>query len=126
MDKSTKLSAWLMSNMKINNLGTRETARRAGISHPLISDILSGGRPSLETCNVLASLFKTPIEEVLRLAGLLPPKAEQDVIKERADYLMERLSPDKQQQAVNYLEFLVTQEEKEEERGRSNRQPAET
>lgn len=126
MDKNTKLSDWLTTHMKNNNLGTRETARRAGISHPLISDILNGGRPSLETCTVLAELFKTPPEQVLRMAGLLPPKAHKDVIKERADYLLARLSPEKQLQAVEYLEFLVTREEMGEEHGRPNRRPAET
>lgn len=120
------MSTWLITNMQTNNLGIRETARRAGISHPLISDILNGGKPSLETCSVLAELFKTPPEEILRLAGLLPPKAEKDVIMERADYLMERLSPAKQQQAIEYLEFLLTREEKGEPHGRANRQPAET
>lgn len=126
MEKNTQLSEWLTTNMQINNLGIRETARRAGISHPLISDILNGGKPSLETCSVLAGLFKTPPEQVLRLAGLLPPKAHKDIIQERADFLMERLSPAKQQQAVEYLEFLVSREEKGEEHDRSHRQPAET
>lgn len=113
-----------MAQIQINNLSSRETARRAGISHPLISDILNGGKPSLETCSVLAELFKTPPEEVLRMAGLLPHKAEKDVIIEHAEYLMEHLSPEKQQQAVEFLQFLVTQEEKGEERGRPNRRPA--
>ena len=124
MEKNTQLSDWLNTHMQLDNLGTRETARRAGISHPLISDILNGGKPSLETCSVLAELFKTPPEEVLRMAGLLPPKAQKDVIKERADYLMQRLSPEKQQQAVEFLEFLVKQEEKGEQHGRPNRRPA--
>jgi transcriptional regulator with XRE-family HTH domain len=126
MEKKRKLSDWLMTHMQINNLGTRETARRAGISHPLISDIINGGKASLETCTVLAELFNTPPEEVLRMAGLLPPKAEKDIIKERADYLMQRLSPAKQQQAIEFLEFLLTQEEKGEKRERPNRRNAES
>ena len=126
MEEKPKLSDWLMANMQNHNLGTRETARRAGISHPLVSDILNGGKASLETCTVLAELFNTPPEEVLRLAGLLPSRAQKDVILERADYLMERLSPEKQQQAIEYLEFLVTREGKGEKRGRPNRQPAES
>ncbi|MFH2040134.1 MAG: helix-turn-helix transcriptional regulator [Chloroflexota bacterium] len=126
MEKKHTLSDWLTTHMQINNLGTRETARRAGISHPLISDILNGGKPSLETCSVLAELFNTPPEEVLRMAGLLPPKAENDVIQERADYLMQRLSLAKQQQAVEFLEFLLTKEEKGEQRDRPPRRHAES
>lgn len=126
MNEKFQLSEWLTTNMQIHNLSTRETARRAGISHPLISDILNGGKPSLETCTVLAVLFNSPPEQVLRLAGLLPPKPVKDVIQERADYLMERLSQERQQQAIEFLEFLVSQEQKGEARGRPNRRPAES
>ena len=106
MHNPNKLIEWLNKNMEAKNFGVRETARMAGISHPLISDVLKGGKPSYETCLALANLFKTPPEEVLRMASMLPPKPAQDVVKERADYLMEQLSPANQKRAIDYLEYF--------------------
>ena len=76
MHNTNKLIEWLKKNMEAKNFGVRETARMAGISHPLISDVLKGGKPSYETCLALANLFKTPPEEVLRMASMLPPKPD--------------------------------------------------
>jgi len=126
MDNTNELMDWLKLNMETKNFGVRETARMAGISHPLISDIINGGKPSYETCLALGNLFKTPPEEVFRLAGLLPSKPKQDILMERADYLIEQLSPANQKKAIEYLEFLIFQEEKGEQREKQNRQNAKT
>jgi transcriptional regulator with XRE-family HTH domain len=124
MNNTDVLIDWLKTRMELSNYGVRETARMAGLSHPLISDIVNGRKPSYETCIALAQLFNTPPEEVLRLAGLLPSKLEKDVIKERADYLMDHLSPENQQKAIEFLEFLISKEEKGEHRARPTRRPA--
>ncbi|MBE0684826.1 MAG: helix-turn-helix transcriptional regulator [Anaerolineaceae bacterium] len=126
MNNTDKFIDWLKINMEAKNFGVRETARAAGISHPLILDAMKGKKPSYETCIALANLFKTPPEEVLRMASLLPTKPAQDVIKERAEYLMEHLSPANQKKAIDYLEFLIFQEEKGEKRGKPNRRHAKT
>ena len=81
LDITKELTAWLRMNMERRNFGVSETASAAGISHPLISDSFKGKKPSMETCTVLAKLFKTTPEQVLRMAGLLPPIAQKEVIR---------------------------------------------
>lgn len=66
---------WLRENLEENNLSQSEASRRAGLNQNAISEIINGKvmEVSLNVCKELASLFGTPVEEVLRLAGHLPP-----------------------------------------------------
>jgi transcriptional regulator with XRE-family HTH domain len=102
--------------MKEKGWGVRELARRAGVSHPIISDALNGKGASFDTCKALAFLFRVPAEQVLRMAGLLPNKTAKVEIVERAEHLYGLLTLDNQRKALEYLEFLKQQEEKGEYR----------
>lgn len=62
---------WLLGQMKQKGWGVRETAKRAGISHPLISDALKGIQPSEKTCILLAVTFGESVEQVLIFGGHL-------------------------------------------------------
>lgn len=64
---------WLQGEMDQRNLGIRETARLAGVSHPTISDILNGSRPSIKTCKALAKVFGREERWVAILAGYFKP-----------------------------------------------------
>jgi transcriptional regulator with XRE-family HTH domain len=76
------LPVWLKLKMESHNWGVREVARRAGVSHPRISDVLNGKEPSLDTAIVLARLFKETPELILRTAGVLAPIPEIDEFRE--------------------------------------------
>jgi transcriptional regulator with XRE-family HTH domain len=76
------LPVWLKLKMESQNWGVRELARRAGVSHPRISDVLNGKEPSLDTAIVLGKLFKESPESILRTAGVLAPIPEIDEFRE--------------------------------------------
>lgn len=65
---------WLQKEMDQRNLGIRETARLAGVSHPTVSDILNGKRPSIKTCKALAKVFGREERWVAILAGYFKPE----------------------------------------------------
>ncbi len=76
---------WLRDELNESNLSQSEASRRAGLNPNAISDIVNGKvkEVSLKTCKALARQFKTPIEEVMRLAGHLdPPPKEGMALKE--------------------------------------------
>ena len=65
--------SWLKQEFEKRNWAIRAAARRIGVSHPTISDIVTlQKQPSYETCLAIANAFNKPPEWVLRMAGLLP------------------------------------------------------
>ncbi len=93
--------SWLQAEMNSHNWSSRETARRAGISHPLILDILNFNKqPSFKTCVVLARIFNLAPEDVVRRAGLLPPVQETDAKKETLLHLYEQMSPEDRNELI--------------------------
>jgi len=85
----TTFTDWLNEQMTECGWSVRETARRAGVSHPLIYKIRGGKPPSFESCLKLADVFMSEPTALLRLAGLLPQKPEVDMLS--SDFL--RLLP---------------------------------
>jgi transcriptional regulator with XRE-family HTH domain len=70
----TNLGEWLQAQMRRHELTLNATAVYAGVGMATISGILNKGHvPKAETLCRLADYFDTPREEVLRLAGHLPP-----------------------------------------------------
>lgn len=63
----------LSEEMKRRNLGVRQTASVIGTSHPTVSRALAGDKISYEFAVQLSSFLYLPAEQVMRLAGLLPP-----------------------------------------------------
>jgi len=74
----SKLAEWLRRELKRRGLAQNVAAVHAGVGQATISDILNKGHiPKVETLFRLADYFGTSREEVLRLAGHLPPAAHQ-------------------------------------------------
>jgi transcriptional regulator with XRE-family HTH domain len=70
----TDLGKWLQAQMQHHKLTLTATAVYAGVGMATISDILNKGHvPKVETLFRLADYFHTSREQVLRLAGHLPP-----------------------------------------------------
>lgn len=93
------------SEMKRRGLSIREFAKLVGVSHPLISDILSGGKPSYRTCEKLAPVLNMPVETVLRLAGYLPAPPSNTEYQEELLHLFSQLSPEDQKEILELLRF---------------------
>lgn len=104
---------WLLTEMESRGWNQNELAKRAGVSHGTISNILNDnkgvGRRSL---SAIARALKIPPEVVFRAAGLLPPDREADPAEQELIHLYRLLPPDKQQQMLEYARFLDSQVEK--------------
>jgi transcriptional regulator with XRE-family HTH domain len=73
----TNLSKWLRGELQRRGLTQAAAAIYAGVAQATISGILIKGHvPKVETLFRLADFFGTPREEVLRIAGHLPPPSE--------------------------------------------------
>ena len=102
----------IKARMKEENLGIRELARRIGVSHPTITDIVTyGNMPSFETCNKLSKWLNISEEAGLRKSGLLPLKPESDEwVEEMNNKIAQIKDPTRREMAKKVLDTLVEDE----------------
>jgi transcriptional regulator with XRE-family HTH domain len=85
---------WLKTEMHRKDWGITVTAKKAGLSHPVISDIMNFQlQPSFETCVGLAKAFDLPLEAVLIKAGYLL-STEDNPIREEIVLTVKRVNDD--------------------------------
>jgi len=103
---------WINQQRAIRGWSIRETARRAELSHTPVASILTGkGQPGLAVYRGIARAFDVTLEEVLRIAGELPPTLEDqraaDPVLEEGCRLLSRLSPVDRRSALRVLRGLT-------------------
>lgn len=77
------LVRWLAGELESRGWSIRELARRAGLSHTTVAQVLSEQRkPTWEFCRSIAEALSVPDETVLRLAGLLPTRPTKEQMAE--------------------------------------------
>jgi transcriptional regulator with XRE-family HTH domain len=82
----------IKSKMEEQNLGVSQLARKIGVSHPTIIELVTHGKkPSFDTCLALAKWLNEPDVLVLREAGLLPPGPSDKVRFEDLKEILEQL-----------------------------------
>jgi transcriptional regulator with XRE-family HTH domain len=103
----------IKARMKEENLGIRELARRIGVSHPTITDIVTyGNMPSFDTCNKLSKWLNISEEAGLRKSGLLPLKPETDEwVEEMNNKITQIKDPTRREMAKKVLDTLVEDEQ---------------
>jgi len=103
----------IKARMKEENLGIRELARRIGVSHPTITDIVTyGNMPSFDTCNKLSKWLNISEEAGLRKSGLLPLKPDTDEwVEEMSDKISQIKDPTRREMAKKVLDTLVEDEQ---------------
>jgi transcriptional regulator with XRE-family HTH domain len=90
--------------MEKRGWGMAVTARRASLSHPVISDIVNlQAQPTFETCVGLAKAFEMPPEEVLRRANML--SSHSDARLQTLIDLYNNLSPQDRIDLIAYAEM---------------------
>lgn len=112
----TKFGKWLKAILRQKKLTQADLANRIGVQPPHISRLISGERgTTLELLEKIARALSIPPEEVFRLAVDLPSKNELDKTTKRAENLLQNFKNEEtRKKALEYLEFLSLQEEKEE------------
>lgn len=93
---------WLQRELDNRGWDQAELSRRSGISSAQVSRIVTGGRrPGRDSIDGIARALRLPPEDVLRQAGILPPKnvnlspGDRRALVETMDKLA-ALSPDSQ------------------------------
>lgn len=104
-------SEWLLQEAEKADLSFAEIARRGGISHARISQVISGESPGWEFCLGIARGLKLPPETILRRAGILPSKPNSNERGERLLHHFNRLSEADQELAIALLEAMVSRYE---------------
>lgn len=106
---SRELRAWVSHQLKERRWSQQELAKQSGISQPLISQNLAGDvSPSADFCIKIALAFKEPPEKILRLAGILPSAAEDDILQELIE-VARGLSPEDRVEVLKYAKFRSQQ-----------------
>lgn len=109
-----RLSSWLANELKNRGWSHRELARRSGLSQTAISTVLSGQRqPGWEFCAAVAGALGEAPEQLMRMAGLLPPlpAPEGDVtLRDLIEYA-KLLSPEERQFVLDYTLWRYQQEQ---------------
>lgn len=107
MSQSNQFVEWLLDEVRTRGMNYSEVARKGGISHARISQVLSGEKPGRRFCQAIARAFNLRAEEVYRRAGLLPPVPHEIARLEDALWLFGRLPPDDQERIVWMMRGLA-------------------
>jgi transcriptional regulator with XRE-family HTH domain len=105
----------IKARMGDENLGVTELARKIGVSHPTIVELITyGKKPSFDTTVALAQWLQQSPVSVLREAGLLPAEGpENDVKFEDWKYLLDQLSPEDQEELRQIAEMKINKRQKD-------------
>jgi len=116
------LSEWLSNKLATRGWSIRAFGRKLDISHTHAADIVNGKvRPSADLCVKIASVLNTSPEEVLRLAGYLPPEPEETAAVKELIHLFGQLPEDDQDRVLLFMRALL----EEAERGAEHKRTAE-
>ena len=103
----SKLSTWLNEEIRTRGWSERELARRAELSHTAVNNALTGQfRTRLDTYKGIARAFGMPLDEVLRCAGELPPRARPVEEEEEMIDLFRSLPRVKREAALHMIRGL--------------------
>ena len=94
-----------------------DLVRLTGLDKSAISRILSGDRsPDPQTIKLLGQALRIPPETIFRISVGLPPQGQDtNADDEQANHLISTLKkPSSKQRAIDYLQLLIEQEEREE------------
>jgi hypothetical protein len=99
---------WIITEKDKRGWDDSMLAARANLSPAIMSLVLSEQRkPGLSFCKGIAKAFNEPPENILRMAGLLPPlpAGENSPWLDRLMTVVKRLSPQDQVEVLRYAEF---------------------
>jgi transcriptional regulator with XRE-family HTH domain len=114
-EMNESFSVWIENELQSRGWSQSEAARRGGISSQMINAVVNRqANPGLEFCRGIARAFRVPLEDVFRLAGILPEKRVRvryqvggHTLDERVVDLFERLSAEQQELVIRLLETMA-------------------
>lgn len=107
-----EFSEWLRAEIEKRGMTQADLARAAGVSKPHVSLVLNGGRnPGMDFLEGVAKALRLPIDEVYRVAGILPPETKADALTELGTHLLKQLPVEDRERMVEQLQALVAWQE---------------
>jgi transcriptional regulator with XRE-family HTH domain len=105
---TNNLVDWLAEELQVRGWSYRELARRAGVSHTTVSNVLAGRQaPTWDFCAAVAEAVGMAPPAAFVMAGLLPPPLPAVEEEEEALALLRELSPDGRAAALAMLRGLA-------------------
>ena len=98
---------WLTGEIRQSGLSYSEIARRGGITHGRISQVMSGELPGANFCLGIARGLNLPPEEVMRRAGILPSLPPEVAEEREVIRIVRELSRQLRQSALAMLRGLA-------------------
>jgi len=121
------LVTWLTNQIETRGWSLRELARRSGLSHATISNVLSGqSNPGFDFCTGIAKALGESPQTVLRLAGLLPEVSADKARQEELLAWFDGLSDEDQDYALLLVKTLGETRKREQEEREAERRQAKT
>lgn len=106
----------ILALMRINNVNAAQLTSKLEISKSSITEWKKGkGKPTSESIIKLATYFDVSTDYLLGLTDekkARPPADERTVVNSKIMEIYEALPADKQQLAEDYLEYLLSRQEK--------------
>lgn len=113
MKEYADFRSFVLDVMEDENVGVREFARRLGVSHPTVSDVLAGGKPSLKTCRAIARYRHMHLSTVLKIANIMDdPSMDEGAQELVTKYSL--LNSKNQEDVEDYIAMKLEKQEKEE------------
>jgi transcriptional regulator with XRE-family HTH domain len=101
-----RLTPWITEKLDKRGWSVREFGRRIGVSPSHASRVANGQViPSFKLCSEIARAFEVRLQEVLVLAGLIPPEPEEVAGEKKMLYLFRNLPVEDRRDAIAYLEL---------------------
>ena len=105
---ANELETWIVSELNERSWSQRELARRSGLSHAQISNVISGNRKvTWDFCAAIAEGFGVSPLKIFTLAGKLPsvPEAEGDLTFQELAGFAKQLTSEEREELLEYALF---------------------
>ena len=109
-EKTECFIAWLDNKLSEAHLTDSELAKRARMSHSVLSKARKGILPKHEACDKIAHALRVPQVEVYQAAGLIPTPQDLDTDFEQLKNLYGLLPISKRKLVVRFANMLVEED----------------
>jgi transcriptional regulator with XRE-family HTH domain len=108
---SEKLIKWVDRQLKIKDISQRELAKKAGVSHSLISNAMRGERPiTWDFCKAVSKGLNEPIWDILKLADFLEDVPQEVSQTEEIKALIlkfNELTQENKDDVIKYVDWIL-------------------
>lgn len=106
--------------MSAENLGVTQLARKIGVSHPTITELVTyGNKPSFDTCVALSGWLGQSTILTIKEAGLLPSSLDEEIRLEDWKHLISQSTPDEEEETKQILTMKIERRQKAEQAERA-------